>query len=78
MEEIKRLVLNQESEEDQVVSLSLRPERLVDFVGQPDLVKGLQVAIAASQKRGEPWNIRFFQGRRAWEKPLWRISLPMK
>jgi len=62
MEEIKRLVLNQESEEDQVVSLSLRPERLVDFVGQPDLVKGLGVAIAASQKRGEPLEHTLFSG----------------
>ena len=62
MEEIKRLVLNQESEEDQVVGLSLRPQRLVDFVGQPDLVKGLQVAIAASQKRGESLEHTLFSG----------------
>jgi len=62
MDEIKRLVLNQESEEDQVISLSLRPERLVDFVGQPDLVKGLQVAISASQKRGEPLEHTLFSG----------------
>jgi Holliday junction DNA helicase RuvB len=62
MEEIKRLVLNQESEEDQIVSLSLRPERLVDFVGQSDLIKGLKVAIAASQKRGEPLEHTLFSG----------------
>jgi Holliday junction DNA helicase RuvB len=62
MEEIKRLILNQESEEDQVVSLSLRPERLVDFVGQTELVKGLKVAIAASQKRGEPLEHTLFSG----------------
>jgi len=62
MEEIKRLILDQESEEDQVVSLSLRPERLNDFVGQPDLVKGLAVAIAASQKRGEPLEHTLFSG----------------
>src|SRR5476651_880851 len=62
MTELKRLVLNQETEEDQVVSLSLRPERLVDFVGQPDLVKGLQVAITAAQKRGEPLEHTLFSG----------------
>jgi Holliday junction DNA helicase RuvB len=61
-DEIKRLVLNQESEEDQVVSLSLRPARLNDFVGQPELVKGLQVAITASQKRGEPLEHTLFSG----------------
>ncbi|MBF0510726.1 MAG: Holliday junction branch migration DNA helicase RuvB [Candidatus Omnitrophica bacterium] len=62
MDEIKRLVINQESEEDQVISLSLRPERLSDFVGQPDLVKGLQVAITASKKRGEPLEHTLFSG----------------
>ncbi len=61
-DEIKRLVLNQESEEDQVVSLSLRPERLDDFVGQSDLIKGLKVAIAAAQKRGEPLEHTLFSG----------------
>src|ERR1039458_3803519 len=62
MTELKRLVLNQESEEDQVVSLSLRPEHLVDFGGQQDLVKGLQVAISAAQKRGEPLEHTLFSG----------------
>ncbi len=62
MEEIKRLVLTQETEEDQVVSLSLRPERLTDFVGQADLVKGLGVAIAAARGRGEPLEHTLFSG----------------
>ncbi len=62
MEEIKRLVLTQETEEDSVISLSLRPERLVDFVGQPELVKGLQVAISAAKKRSEPLEHVLFSG----------------
>jgi Holliday junction DNA helicase RuvB len=62
MEELKRIVLNQETEEDQVVSLSLRPERLDDFVGQPELIKGLKVAIIAAQKRGEPMEHTLFSG----------------
>jgi len=62
MSELKRLVLNQETEEDQIISLSLRPERLDDFVGQPDLVKGLRVALCASQKRGEPLEHTLFSG----------------
>lgn len=60
--EIKRLVLTQESEEDTVVSLSLRPQQLTDFVGQKDLVAGLRVAIAAAQKRGEPLEHTLFSG----------------
>ena len=61
-QEIKRLVLTQETEEDQVVSLSLRPQQLSEFVGQKELVNGLQVAITASQKRGEPLEHVLFSG----------------
>jgi holliday junction DNA helicase RuvB len=62
MEEIKRIVLAQETEEDNVVGLTLRPQRLSDFVGQADLVAGLRVAIAAAQKRKEPLEHTLFSG----------------
>jgi Holliday junction DNA helicase RuvB len=62
MEEIKRLVLTQETQEDSVVSLSLRPSSFVDFVGQEDLVAGLRVAVEAAQKRGEPLEHMLFSG----------------
>ena len=62
-QELKRLVLNaQETAEDQVVALSLRPENLNDFVGQQDVVKGLQVAISAAKKREEPLEHTLFSG----------------
>ena len=62
MEEIKRLVLTQETEEDSIVGLSLRPQRLADFVGQADVTAGLHVAIAAARKRGEPLEHTLFSG----------------
>ena len=62
MEELKRVVFNQETEEDRVVSLSLRPQRLVDFVGQRDLVGNLQVALAAARQRKEPLEHMLFSG----------------
>jgi holliday junction DNA helicase RuvB len=62
MEEIKRLVLTQETQEDSVVGLTLRPQTLSDFVGQKDVVSGLRVAIAAAQKRGEPLEHTLFSG----------------
>ena len=34
--------------------LSLRPERLVDYVGQLDVVETLKIAIEAARQRGEP------------------------
>lgn len=54
MEERNRLVLNQETEEDRVVSLSLRPSRLQDFLGQRDLIENLTVSLKAARQRGEP------------------------
>ncbi len=62
LEETRRLLLNQESEEDQVVSLSLRPAKLSDFIGQPDLVANLAVSIRAARKREEPLEHILFSG----------------
>jgi Holliday junction DNA helicase RuvB len=63
MEELKRIVLNaQETEEDQVTSLSLRPEKLSDFIGQKELVANIKVAIDAAQQRKEPLEHMLFSG----------------
>jgi Holliday junction DNA helicase RuvB len=63
MEELKRIVLNtQETEEDRVTSLSLRPEKLVDFIGQKELVANIRVAMEAAQQRKEPLEHMLFSG----------------
>ena len=62
MEELNRLVLTQETEEDNVVALTLRPQQLGDFVGQRDVTAGLRVAMSAAQKRGEPLEHTLFSG----------------
>src|SRR5450755_2582510 len=62
MDEIKRLVLSEQTQEDEVISLSLRPSKLSDFVGQKDLVSTLKIAISAAQKRGEPLEHTLFSG----------------
>lgn len=62
MEEINRLVLTQETQEDSVVSLSLRPTDFKGFIGQQELVAGLRVAVEAAQKRGEPLEHMLFSG----------------
>ena len=54
MEERKRIVFNQENEEDQVYSLSLRPVSLNGFIGQRELVNNLKVSIQAAKQRNEP------------------------
>ncbi len=62
LEERKKLILNNETEEDQVLSLSLRPVSLSDFIGQNDLVENLKVAIQAAKHRGEPLEHMLFSG----------------
>ncbi len=62
LDERKKLILNSETEEDQVLSLSLRPSSLSEFVGQKDLVENLKVAIQAAKQRGEPLEHMLFSG----------------
>lgn len=53
-EEREKLVLNQETEEDVVFNLSLRPTKLKDFVGQKEMIENLKISITAAKKRNEP------------------------
>ena len=62
MEEIKRLVISEQTQEDEVISLSLRPQKLKDFIGQKDLVSALKIAIDAAKKRSEPLEHTLFSG----------------
>lgn len=50
----ERIIGNQETEEDAVVNLSLRPAKIEEFVGQTGIVSNLKVAIEAAQSRHEP------------------------
>lgn len=60
--ERRKLVLNQETDDDKVVSLSLRPSKLDEFIGQKDLVENLRVSIKAAKQRGEPIEHMLFSG----------------
>jgi len=42
------------SPEEEAWSWSLRPQRLDEFVGQPELVERLRIAVEAARQRGEP------------------------
>jgi len=48
------LLTQQESDEDHVLNLSLRPKDLNEFVGQGELVENLRIAIQAAKQRSEP------------------------
>jgi len=58
----QRLITNQETEEDKVVNLSLRPTKMQEFVGQKDVVDNLKVAIQAAKSRREPLEHLLFNG----------------
>ena len=62
MDEQRKIVFSQESEEDQVYSLSLRPILINDFVGQQDLMHNLQVSLQAAKQRREPVEHMLFSG----------------
>lgn len=58
----ERLLVNQETDEDVVLNISLRPAGLVDFVGQPEVVENLKISIEAAKKRKEPLEHILFSG----------------
>ena len=62
MEERKKLVLTQETDEDAVISLSLRPQKIDEFIGQKDVVEGLKLALRAAIQREEPIEHMLFSG----------------
>ena len=62
MEERRKIVFTQETEEDKIVNLSLRPSRLEEFVGQGRVVENLKVSIQAAKQRKEPVEHMLFSG----------------
>ncbi|MDD5355672.1 MAG: Holliday junction branch migration DNA helicase RuvB [Candidatus Omnitrophica bacterium] len=50
----KDIFIPQETEEDIVINLSLRPVTLDEFIGQKSLVENLRVSINAAKQRKEP------------------------
>lgn len=50
----ERMVRREETEDDLVANLSLRPAMLGDFIGQKAVVEPLSIALTASKQREEP------------------------
>ena len=49
-----RVANTQESEEDAVLNLSLRPKKLSEFVGHKEIVDNLKISVQAAKQRKEP------------------------
>lgn len=50
----EKLITGQETDEDQILILSLRPSKLSEFIGQKNIVDNLKVSLEAAKKRKEP------------------------
>lgn len=50
----EKLITSQETDEDQLLILSLRPSKLTEFIGQKGIADNLKVSLEAAKKRKEP------------------------
>jgi holliday junction DNA helicase RuvB len=53
-DERRRLIADKPDEEDKIIDISLRPDKLSDFAGQENVKENLDIAIKAAQHRSEP------------------------
>jgi len=51
---LPRGIVGQETDEDAIFNISLRPRILNEFIGQPEVVANLKVVITAAKQRKEP------------------------
>jgi Holliday junction DNA helicase RuvB len=59
---MERIISAKPRAEDLALDRSLRPKRLVDFIGQEKVKENLKIAVAAAQGRGEPLDHTLFYG----------------
>ncbi|MBI4436807.1 MAG: Holliday junction branch migration DNA helicase RuvB [Candidatus Omnitrophica bacterium] len=60
--EKKPLLSSEDTEEDQILNISLRPGQIEEFIGQKEVIENLQVALKAARKRKEPVEHILFSG----------------
>lgn len=61
-QQARKILIKEETDEDKIFNLSLRPAKIDDFVGQSDLIQNLQVSIQAAKQRGETLEHVLFSG----------------
>lgn len=58
----EKLIANQETDEDLILNISLRPSKLTDFIGQKGVIENLKVSLEAATKRNEPMEHTLLSG----------------
>jgi len=62
VDEVEKVVREDETDDDVILNLSLRPKRLKDFIGQAAVVEPMEIALQASLQRNEPLEHLLFSG----------------
>jgi len=60
--ERKQLLSGQDTDEDRILNISLRPSRIQEFIGQKEMIENLKVSLEAARKRKEPIEHVLFSG----------------
>ena len=60
--EKKPLLSAQDTDEDRILNISLRPNRIEEFIGQKEVMENLKVSLEAARKRKEPLEHILFSG----------------
>ena len=58
----EKVIVQQETDEDKILNLSLRPTKTADFVGQKKTIENLLIALQAAKQRKEPLEHMLFSG----------------
>ena len=60
--EKKQLLSSENTDEDRVLNLSLRPDKMEEFIGQNEVIENLKVSLVAARKRKESLDHLLFSG----------------
>ena len=58
----KQLLSTEDTDEDRILNLSLRPNQIEEFIGQKEVIENLKVSLEAARKRKEPLEHVLFSG----------------
>ena len=58
----EKLIASQETDEDLILNISLRPTKLSEFIGQKETIENLKVSLEAAKKRKEPMEHALLSG----------------
>ena len=58
----EKMLLEQDTEEDLILNISLRPQKFGDFIGQKKVIENLKISLSAAQKRKDVLEHIFFSG----------------